>query len=143
MSLYGQYDQNNIFAKIIKGEIPCYKIYEDEETLAFLDLFPQSYGHTLVISKTSMARNLLEVEPQDLAQIMASVKKVAAAINTQLKPDGIQICQFNGEAAGQTVFHLHFHIIPRFTGEDLSLHAGKQANAEDLANLQQKLSQSF
>lgn len=117
MSLHGQYDPQNVFAKIIRGELPCYKIYEDEQVLAFLDLFPQSYGHTLVIPKQVAARNLLEVDGATLAQLMAVVQRLSKLLVEELQPDGVQIAQFNGAPAGQTVFHLHLHIIPRFAGD--------------------------
>lgn len=140
MSLHGQYDAQNIFAKIIRGEAPCYRIYEDDQVLAFLDVFPQSRGHALVISKTSTARNLLEIEPQALAQVMAVTQKVAQAINAELTPDGIQIAQFNGAPAGQTVFHLHMHVIPRYSDAALAAHGGGKAEASELEALQQRLS---
>jgi len=139
MSLYGVYDSNNVFAKIIRGEIPCYKIFENEDVLSFLDLFPQSYGHCLVISKKSQARNLLEISEQDLCKVMLITQKISKVVVNTLNPDGMQICQFNGEKAGQTVFHLHFHIIPHYQNETLNQHANQQANEEDLIKLQQIL----
>lgn len=135
MSLDGAYDDSNIFAKMIRGEAPCAKVYEDDEVMAFLDLFPQSRGHTLVISKTSKARNLLEVEPEALATLMAGVQKVARALRAALNPDGMVVTQFNGAPAGQTVFHLHFHIIPRFEGEPLGAHGARMADTVELAAL--------
>jgi len=143
MSLHGDYDSNNIFAQIIRGNTPCYKIYEDDNVLVLLDLFPQSYGHCLVISKKSTARNILEISKQDLTYVMLTVKRVCKIIDEQLKPDGIQISQFNGEAAGQTIFHLHVHIIPHFTDSKLSEHGGKIANAADLVKLQEQLGKSL
>src|SRR5690606_16096433 len=116
MSLHGTYDTQNIFAKIIRGEIPCYKLYEDEDVLAFLDLYPQSYGHCLVIPKNAEARNLLEIDDASLARVMAVVRKLARVVVDELAPAGVQIAQFNGAPAGQTVFHLHVHIIPRYEG---------------------------
>ncbi|GGH88650.1 HIT family protein [Pseudomonas fluvialis] len=139
MSLHGQYDPQNVFAKIIRGELPCYKIYEDEQVLAFLDLFPQSYGHTLVIPKQVAARNLLEVDGATLAQLMAVVQRLSKLLVEELQPDGVQIAQFNGAPAGQTVFHLHLHIIPRFAGDSLGIHASQQADAEQLKALQARL----
>jgi len=136
MSLDGSYDDGNIFAKIIRGEAPCAKVYEDEDVLAFLDLFPQGRGHTLVISKTARARNLLDVDLDDLAGLMAGVQKVARGLRTALQPDGLVITQFNGAPAGQTVFHLHFHLIPRFEGIALAGHgAAHMADPADLAKL--------
>ena len=124
MSLDGQYDPQNVFAKVLRGELPCAEIYEDDDVLAFMDLFPQAPGHCLVISKRSQARNLLDVEPEQLCALMAGVQRVARAVRAALQPDGIVVTQFNGAPAGQTVFHLHVHIIPRFEGVELKRHAG-------------------
>jgi histidine triad (HIT) family protein len=135
MSLDGQYDPTNIFAKMIRGEAPCAKVYEDDEVMAFLDLFPQSRGHTLVISKTSKARNLLDVEPEALKTLMLGVQKVARALRATLNPDGLVVTQFNGAPAGQTVFHLHFHIIPRFEDTPLGAHGARMADTVELAAL--------
>ena len=133
MSLDGDYDDTNIFAKMIRGEAPCARIYEDAETLAFLDLFPQSRGHALVISKTARARNLLDVEPAALRTLIATVQKVARGLETALSPDGLVVTQFNGAAAGQTVFHLHFHVIPVYGPGGIELHARAMADATVLA----------
>lgn len=122
MSIAGTYDPENIFAKILRGDMPCVKVFEDKNTLAFMDVFPQSRGHILVIHKHEQARNLLDVSKDGLAQIMASVQKLTRAIDETLSPDGIIITQFNGAPAGQTVYHLHVHIIPKYEG-DLKLHA--------------------
>ena len=135
MSLDGAYDDSNIFAKVIRGEVPAAKVYEDDQVMAFLDLFPQSRGHTLVISKTSRARNLLEVEPQALQTLIVGVQKVAAALRATLKPDGLVVTQFNGAPAGQTIFHLHFHIIPRYQDQPLRAHGGGMADPGELAAL--------
>jgi histidine triad (HIT) family protein len=124
MSLLGEYDDGNIFAKVIRGEAPAAKVYEDADILAFMDLFPQGRGHTLVVSKTARARNILDVEPEALATLMKGVQKVAKAIQAGLKPDGILLTQFNGAPAGQTVFHLHVHLIPRWEGVPLAGHGG-------------------
>ena len=123
MSLTGDYDPDNVFAKIIRGEIPSVKVWEDAEVLAFMDVFPQAEGHVLVVSKTSAARNLLDVEPGVLATLTAAVQRTAMAVTRALEPDGLSIMQFNGEAGGQTVFHLHFHIIPRKAGQGLKGHS--------------------
>ncbi len=123
MSLQGQYDPSNIFAKILRGEMPCAKVYEDDHVLAFMDVFPQSRGHTLVIPKSSEARNFLEESPERLGGLMLGVQTVARAVRAALEPDGLVITQFNGAAAGQTVFHLHFHIIPRWEGQAIGRHA--------------------
>ena len=136
MSLDGDYDDTNIFAKMIRGEAPCARIYEDAETLACLDLFPQSRGHALVISKTARARNLLDVEPAALRTLTATVQKVARGLATALSPDGLVVTQFNGAAAGQTVFHLHFHLIPRYEGVPTAGHGGaRMADPDELAAL--------
>ncbi|MDB5483082.1 MAG: hypothetical protein JWO83_4135 [Caulobacteraceae bacterium] len=124
MSLDGAYERDNIFAKIVRGEIPAARIGEDEKTLAFMDAFPQSRGHALVVHKTSRARNLLDVEQDELAEIMNTTQRVARAVRRALEPEGIMIAQFNGSAAGQTVFHLHVHIIPRWRDAPLGRHAG-------------------
>ena len=122
MTLYAPYDPDNIFAKILRGEIPAVKVWEDEHVLAFMDVFPQSEGHVLVIAKTSTARNLLEIEPEMLARVVAATQRTARAVQNALKPEGFQIMQLNGEAGGQTVFHLHFHIIPRWADRPLKGH---------------------
>ena len=135
MSLEGNYDPDNIFAKIVRGDMPCVKVYEDANTLGFMDVFPQSSGHMLVIHKRSKARNLLDVNPDDLAHIMNSVQKLTRAAKATLNPDGIIITQYNGAPAGQTVFHLHVHIIPRYEG-DLKPHAsGNMADMDELQAL--------
>lgn len=133
MSLSGHYDDNNIFAKIIRGEVPAVKIYEDEAVLAFMDVFPQSKGHCLVISKTAKARNMLEIDAEALTAVMTIVQRVAKAMTVALKPDGFVITQFNGTPAGQTVFHLHVHIAPRYEGVALAGHGHN--NMADMAEL--------
>ena len=136
MSLDGVYDPANIFARMIRGEIPAHKVYEDDQTLAFMDLFPQTRGHVLVISKTAAARNLLDLDPSALPPLMATVQKVARAVNAALTPDGLMIAQFNGAPAGQTVFHLHFHILPRYEGQTLKGHGQtSMADGAELAAL--------
>ena len=112
------YDSNNIFAKILRGELPCHKVYEDDHALAFLDIMPRAPGHTLVLPKAP-ARNLLDVAPADLAHVMAVAQKVARASLKVFGADGITIQQFNESAGGQVVFHLHVHVIPRKAGEPL------------------------
>ena len=139
MSLHGDYDAQNIFAQIIRGEAPCYKLYEDEDVLAFLDVFPQSYGHTLVIPKRSAARNILEVDLDSLAKVMAVVQRLTRVLVEELEPAGVQVAQFNGAPAGQTVFHIHMHIVPRFAGEQLGIHASVKAEAAELEQLQARL----
>jgi histidine triad (HIT) family protein len=122
MSLIGAYDPDNIFAKILRGDIPSVTVWEDDDVLAFMDVFPQSEGHVLVVSKTSTARNLLDVEPAVLAILTAAVQRTARAVEKALRPEGLTVMQFNGEAGGQTVFHLHFHIIPRWSGRPMKGH---------------------
>ena len=140
MSLDGAYDDGNIFAKIVRGEMPAVKVYEDAEILAFMDVFPQAKGHVLVISKASKARNLLEAEPKTLGRVIGGVQKVARAVKAALKPDGIVVTQFNGAPAGQTVFHLHVHIIPRWEGVALGRHAEGMADVEELKALAAQIS---
>jgi histidine triad (HIT) family protein len=140
MSLDGRYDADNIFAKIIRGEIPSVKVFEDDKVLAFMDVFPQSRGHALVISKTSQARNILEMEPAVLADVTAAAQKLAKAVVAALKPDGVVVTQFNGAPAGQTVFHLHIHVIPRYEGEALGRHGEGMADVEELKALAAKIS---
>jgi len=140
MSLHGTYDPQNIFAQIIRGDAPCYRLYEDDDVLAFLDLFPQSYGHALVIPKRSAARNLLDVDLEALVKVMAVVQRLSRVITEELKPAGVQVAQFNGAPAGQTVFHLHFHIIPRYEGEGLGIHASQKADPAVLEALQARIS---
>ena len=122
MSLHAPYDPDNIFAKILRGEIPAVRVWEDDHVLAFMDVFPQSEGHVLIISKTSTAQTLLEIEPDALARVTAAVQRTARAVEKALQPDGFKIMQFNGEAGGQTVFHLHFHIIPRWSDRPMKGH---------------------
>lgn len=139
MSLTGSYDDANIFAKIVRGEIPSVKIFEDDAVLAFMDAFPQSKGHCLVISKTSKARNLLEVEPEVLARVMAAVQRLTRAVVKALKPDGVVVTQFNGAPAGQTIFHLHVHVIPRWEGQAMGRHGGGMADPAELQTLAKQI----
>jgi histidine triad (HIT) family protein len=141
MSLHGSYDPQNIFARILRGELPCYSIYQDDEVLAFLDLFPQSRGHTLVIPRQVQARNILEIDPATLGRVMAVAQRLTRVLIDELQPDGVQVAQFNGAAAGQTVFHLHVHLVPRFTGQSPGLHAATQADPDELQALQARLRQ--
>ena len=141
MSLDGTYDDGNIFAKILRGEMPSARVFEDEHVFAFMDVFPQSKGHTLVIPKHSSARNLLDEEPQVLSELILGVQRVARAVRAALKPDGLRVMQFNGSVAGQTVYHLHFHIIPRWEGVPLGRHAGGgMADVEELKELAGQIS---
>ena len=132
------YDPNNVFAKVLRNELPSHKIYEDEDTLAFLDIMPRSEGHALVITKEA-ATNLFDVSPEALAKLMAVVQKLAPEIKEAVGADGVLIVQYNGAAAGQTVFHLHVHIIPRKVGMELKPHAGKMADQAVLAATAEKI----
>jgi histidine triad (HIT) family protein len=134
MSLHGAYDPDNVFAKILRGKLPSVKVWEDDHVLAFMDVFPQSEGHVLIIAKQSQARNLLEVEPDVLAHMTAALQRTARAVEKALSPDGLSIMQFNGDAGGQTVFHLHFHIIPRWADRPMKGHG--HAPMADAATLQ-------
>ncbi|MGO4717031.1 HIT family protein [Bradyrhizobium sp. 2TAF24] len=109
------YDPENIFAKILRGEIPCYKVYEDPHTLAFLDIMPRSPGHVLVIPKAP-ARNILDITADDFAHVARTAHKIASAARKAFNADGITVQQFNEHAGGQAVFHLHMHVMPRTTG---------------------------
>jgi histidine triad (HIT) family protein len=136
MSLHGSYDPSNLFAKILRGEILCAKVMEDDIALAFMDIFPQSRGHTLVVPKDVTARNFLELPRDKIGPYLERVQRVAIAVEKALKPDGVVITQFNGAPAGQTIFHLHFHIIPRYEGAGLAGHShGNKADAADLQTL--------
>ena len=140
MGLDGEYDPNNIFARIIRGELPAAKVFEDEQAVAFLDLFPQARGHTLVLPKTP-ARNLLDIEDGALRELIVRVQRVARAVREVVKPDGLTLSQFSGAAGGQSVFHLHFHIIPRWENRPLSGHgASRQADPAELASLAEAIS---
>lgn len=132
MSLDGVYDNDNVFAKILRGEIPNATVFEDEHVLSFMDAFPQTRGHTLVIPK-SPSRNLLDTDPDVLAHVMNRTQLIAKAVRKAFDPDGIVITQFNGAPAGQTVFHLHFHILPRWSDRTMAAHAsGQMADFEAL-----------
>jgi len=144
MSLHGSYDPDNIFAKIMRGEMPCVKVYEDENILSFMDVFPQSEGHVLVIPKAP-SRNLLETNAKDIGRLFGAVQRIAKAVETALKPDGIVVTQFNGAPAGQTVFHTHVHIIPRYDNVALGAHggAGAMADMDVLKDLAEKISSAL
>lgn len=126
------YDPDNIFARILRGEIPAFKVHEDAHTLAFMDVMPQSDGHTLVIPKTQ-ARNFFDIDPQSLAELIKVTQYVAKGVQAAFDPDGMRIIQFNEPAAGQTVFHIHFHIVPCYEGQSLRTHARDMADKTMLA----------
>ncbi|HCO53794.1 MAG TPA: HIT family protein [Pelagibacterium sp.] len=136
------YDPDNIFGKILKGEIPSHTVYEDDDTLAFMDVMPQSRGHTLVIPKTG-SRNLFDAEPQVLADLIQKTQRVAKAVMTAMDADGLRVAQFNEAPAGQTVFHLHFHIIPMYEGVPLRPHTGEMADQDELAAQAEKIRAAF
>lgn len=126
------YDKDNIFARIVRGEIPCHKVYEDADTLAFMDIMPQAEGHTLVVPK-SAGEDIFSTPPESLAAAIQVAQKVAGAVKTVFSPPGVMIAQLNGAAAGQSVFHLHIHVIPRYAGKDLGIHAAAKADPARLA----------
>lgn len=127
-----EYDDTNIFAKILRGELPAQKLYEDDETFAFLDIMPRGAGHCLVIPKAP-SRNILDVSPESLSAVMSTVQKLSRAVVKAFDADGVTVQQFNEPAGGQVVFHLHFHVIPRFDGVALKPHSGEMEKPDVLA----------
>ncbi|MEQ1954344.1 HIT family protein [Mesorhizobium sp. CN2-181] len=132
------YDPNNVFAKILRGEIPSHKLFEDEATFAFMDIMPRGDGHCLVIPKEP-SRNILDVEPDSLAAVAATTQKLARAVVKAFSADGVTVQQFNEPAGGQVVFHLHVHILPRFDGVALKPHTGQMEKPEVLAANAEKI----
>jgi histidine triad (HIT) family protein len=132
------YDDTNIFAKILRGELPSHKIYEDADTFAFMDIMPRGDGHCLVVPKQP-SRNILDADPKYLATLIASVQKISRAVVKAFSADGVTVQQFNEPAGGQVVFHLHFHIIPRFDGVALRPHTGQMEKPEILAANAEKI----
>jgi len=132
------YDPNNIFAKIIRGELPSYKVYENDKVLAFLDIMPRAPGHTLVLPKAA-ARNILDIEPDDLVAVALAAQKVAKAAVQVFDADGVTVQQFNEGAGGQVVFHLHLHIIPRKVGVPMKPPASEKEKPDVLSNHALKL----
>ncbi|MCP3371236.1 HIT family protein [Bradyrhizobium cajani] len=132
------YDTNNIFAKILRGELPCYKVYEDEHVFAFLDIMPRVPGHTLVIPKAP-ARNILDIKPDDYAQVARGAHRIAAAAMKAFEADGITVQQFNEPAGGQVVFHLHMHVMPRHDGVAMLPPASRKEDAKVLEQHTAKL----
>ncbi len=126
------YDRNNVFARILRGEIPAHKVWEDEFTLAFMDVMPQADGHALVIPKAE-AENIFELAPDVLAATILTTQRVARAVKEAFAAPGVMIAQLNGPAAGQSVFHIHFHVLPRHAGLELRLHAREMADPAVLA----------
>jgi histidine triad (HIT) family protein len=132
------YDASNIFAKILRGELPCYKIYEDDKTLAFLDIMPRAPGHVLVLPKAP-ARNILDISPDDLAHVIKVAQKIAKVSVEVFGADGVTIQQFNESAGGQVVFHLHVHVIPRKSGVAMKPPASEKAAPDVLADQTKQL----
>jgi histidine triad (HIT) family protein len=132
------YDTDNIFAKILRGEIPAHRVYEDEAVVVFMDVMPQGPGHTLVVPKAP-SRNLLDADPSTFGPLFAVVQKVARAVKRGFDADGVTIMQFNEPASGQTVYHLHVHVIPRFDGIPLKPHTGGMEKPEVLAQNAEKI----
>ena len=126
------YDPNNVFAKILRGEIPSHRVHEDVHTVAFMDVMPQGPGHTLVVPKGA-CRNLLDADGATLAAVWPVVQKIARAVKVAFAADGVTVMQFNEAAGGQVVFHLHYHVMPRHTGVPLKPHTGTMEKADILA----------
>jgi histidine triad (HIT) family protein len=136
------YDTGNIFAKILRGEIPCHKVYEDDDAIVFMDVMPQAPGHALVVPKAA-SRNILDADPTTLAALAPLVQKIARAATAAFEADGVTVLQFNEPAGGQTVFHLHIHVIPRRDDTPLRPHSGKMEDPEVLAANAEKLRQAI
>jgi histidine triad (HIT) family protein len=132
------YDSSNIFAKILRGEIPCVKVFEDARTLAFMDVMPEAEGHVLVVPKED-AQDILDLSADGLAAMMATVQRVARAVDTALAPDGILLKQYNRAPAGQSIFHVHFHIVPRWEGAALAPHGKVMVQAATLEPIAAKI----
>jgi histidine triad (HIT) family protein len=132
------YDSGNIFAKILRGEIPCVKVFEDDKTLAFMDVMPEADGHVLVVPKED-AQDILDLSPDGMAAMMATVQKIAKAVDVGLAPDGIQLKQYSRAAAGQTIFHVHFHVVPRWDDAMAAPHGKVMVDAKTLEPLAAKI----
>jgi histidine triad (HIT) family protein len=126
------YEDNNVFAKILRGDIPSHKVYEDADTLVFMDAMPQAPGHTLIVPKAA-SRNILDADPAVLAKAIPVVQRTAKAVKDAFNADGVTVIQFNEPASGQTVFHLHFHVIPRHDGVPLLPHGREMEKPDVLA----------
>jgi histidine triad (HIT) family protein len=138
MHLDEAYDDNNIFAKILRGDLPCFTVYEDEQTLAFMDIMPQSPGHVLVIPKNP-STNMLTIAEEDVVAVMRTTHKIAPSIRKAMGAEGFMVVQLNGSEAGQTVPHLHMHIVPRQGGIDIGFHARDVADMDELAAIGEKI----
>jgi histidine triad (HIT) family protein len=136
------YDSQNIFAKILRGEIPSHQVYTDADTVAFMDVMPQGPGHLLVLPRAA-SRNLLDAGPEIVGPLMRTVQRMARAVKRAFDADGVTVMQFNEPASGQTVFHLHFHVIPRFDGQPLKPHSGQMEKPEVLAAQAEKVRQAL
>lgn len=132
------YDSANVFAKILRGEIPSVKVYEDERTLAFMDVMPQADGHVLVIPKED-ASDILELSEAGAQALITTTQKMACAVKKAMSAPGVMLAQLNGAASGQSVFHVHFHVIPRFSGLEMKLHAREMANPDKLKAIAEKI----
>ena len=132
------YDPDNIFAKILRDEAPAFRVFEDDKTLACMDVMPQTDGHTLVIPKAP-AENIFELAAEDLRAVITTTQVIARAAQAAFSPEGVMVAQLNGAAAGQTVFHLHFHVIPRYEASPMALHAREMADMELLGQHAEQL----
>lgn len=140
MPINDSYDHGNIFGKIVRGDAAAVKVYEDDNTLGIMDIMPQSEGHVLCLHKQAEAANLFDIDPQRLQELILCVQKVALACRKGLNPDGVKIAQFNGSRAGQTVFHLHFHVVPVYTGVLVRPHAaGARVEESELEKVAAKI----
>lgn len=137
-----EYDSNNVFAKILRGEMACHKVYEDEKTIAIMDIMPRADGHALVIPKAP-SRNILDMSPDDIAATYGTVQKLARAVMQAFGAAGITIQQFNEPAGGQVVFHSHVHVLPRHEGVALRPHTGEMADNTALAEHAEKLKRAL
>lgn len=132
------YDPSNVFAKILRGELPCHRLYEDADTFAFMDIMPRGDGHCLVIPKKP-SRNIIDVDADSLAAVARTTQKLARAVVKAFSADGVTVQQFNEPAGGQVVFHLHVHVIPRFEGVALRPHSGQMEKSDILTANAEKI----
>jgi histidine triad (HIT) family protein len=132
------YDPNNVFARILRGELPCVKVYEDDLTVAFMDIMPSVEGHTLVITREP-AEGILDLSPEGAQALIATTQKVARAVKKGLGPAGVMLAQLNGTAAGQSIPHIHFHILPRNDGISLNLHGRTMVKLDTLEPIAAKI----
>ena len=142
MKLDEAYDDENIFAKILRGDLPSFRVYEDTDTIAFMDIMPQSPGHVLVIPRNP-STNLLSISSADAQAVMRTTHKIAPSIRTAMQAEGFMIVQLNGSEAGQTVPHFHMHIVPRHGGIDIGFHARDVADMDELAKIGEKIAKQI